>query len=545
MQNRYDLIILGAGPAGVSAGIYAGRAKLKTLIIDAAESGGQIRITSEVVNYPGVASISGPELSATMLKQAQSFGAELLQAKVQQVDFSGPWKKVVTAEGTFEAVAVVVATGAKPRTIGFEGESQFRGHGVGYCATCDGEFFTGMDVFVLGGGFAAAEEAIFLTRYARQVYVIVRESDFTCSKTICDKVLATPGITVQFDTEIKSLTGDTVPRKAVFVNNQTGEEWQYQPEQAGATFGVFVFAGYQPQSDLFKGQLALQDNGYIPTDEHMQTNVEGVYAAGDIRPKELRQLVTAVADGAIASTNAEKFIAEQKQKHGMEVSARQEKKESKVAAASFIDKDLAAQLVPFMEKFENPLTLVSIGKPEDELSAEMETFVSDLAALSPKVSLAVYKEGENPALEQTLGGGLLPVIALLGADGADSGIHYHAVPSGHEFDSFLLAMYNVAGPGQALEQEAKKRIQALAPLKVQVGMSLSCTMCPDVVQAMQQIALYNKNVRLDIIDVSKFPEFRTRHQIMSVPAVVFNDGAPLFGKKTMNELLDACAAVPA
>ena len=200
MKKLYDLIIIGAGSAGMSAAIYAGRAKLKTLVLDKDRTGGQIKITAEVVNYPGILRTSGEELAQTMRKQAESFGVKFLSAAVQSVDFSQDIKRLKTSEGEFEALGVIVATGSKPRTLGFEGEETFRGRGIGYCATCDGEFFTGMDVFVIGAGFAAAEEAIFLTRYAKKVTIIAREPEFTCSKTIADKVLAHGKIEVKFNT---------------------------------------------------------------------------------------------------------------------------------------------------------------------------------------------------------------------------------------------------------------------------------------------------------------------------------------------------------
>ena len=303
MKELYDLIIIGSGSAGMAAGIYAGRARLKTLIIDRDRAGGQIKITSEVENYPGILHISGEEISRTMRKQAENFGVTFVSAVVETVDFSQDIKKIRTVDGEYEALAVVVATGAVPRKLGFTGEDAFRGRGIGYCATCDGEFFSGMDVFVIGAGFAAAEEAIFLTRYARKVTVVAREPEFTCSKMIAERVLANPKIEVKFNTEILEVGGDTVLRHASFIDNQAGQTWRYDAKP-GETFGVFVFVGYIPQSAEYAGQLRLNEQGYIPTDESMRTNVDGVYAAGDVRPKELRQLVTAVSDGAVAATSA-------------------------------------------------------------------------------------------------------------------------------------------------------------------------------------------------------------------------------------------------
>lgn len=551
-KNLYDLIIIGSGPAGASAAIYAGRAKLRTLVIDAGESGGQIRITNEVVNYPGILSVSGEQLGETLRRQTANFGAETCGAKVTGVDFAGDIKEVRTAAGDFAAPAVLIATGAVPRRLGFEGEDTFSGHGVGYCATCDGEFFTGMDIFVIGGGFAAAEEAMFLTRYAKTVHLIVREDWFTCSRTIGEKVLATPGIETHFNTELQRLTGDSVPRAADFLNNKAREAWHYQPAGGNATFGVFVFVGYAPQSEVFKGQVPLDAAGYIPTDADMMTEVPGIFAAGDIRPKRLRQLVTAVADGAQAATAAELYVTEVKSRLGLVIAppaiaapaettspAPAPKTDAAPADGSgMFDAELAAQLKPVLEKFEQPVQLALILPPGNGFAEEMGHFAADFAALAPeKISVRRLLPGEDPTLEKTLPPGLLPVMVVCRADGTDTGIRYHAVPGGHEFDSFVLALYNAAGPGQALEAEVLQRIQKLpGPITVQVGISLSCTMCPAVVQGMQQISIHNPGVRTEVIDIAHFPEFKSRHNIMSVPAIVVG-GKLDFGKKSLEQLL--------
>ncbi|MDR3052606.1 MAG: FAD-dependent oxidoreductase, partial [Coriobacteriales bacterium] len=308
MGKRYDLIIIGAGSAGMSAAIYAGRAKLSTLVLERDSEGGQIKITSEVDNYPGILKTSGEALSAAMRRQAESFGANFKQAVVESVDFTGALKQVRTVDGEYEALAVIVATGAEPRTLGFAGEDEFRGRGIGYCATCDGEFFSNKDIFVIGGGLAATEEALFLTRFGRKVSIIVRGEKFSVPSRVADKVAANPKIEVHFNTELVEAGGDAVLRFAKFRNNRTGETWRYDVLTPRETFGIFVFAGYAPQSAEYASALRLDEHGYIPTDEGMRTNVDGVYAAGDVRPKELRQLVTAVADGAIAATNAEKYV---------------------------------------------------------------------------------------------------------------------------------------------------------------------------------------------------------------------------------------------
>ena len=208
MNNFYDAIIVGGGPAGLSAAIYLARAKFSVLVIEKEKIGGQITITSEVVNYPGVFKTSGQELTDNMKKQAQSFGAEFMIANVKQVKLENDIKEIICDKGTFKSVGVILATGSHPRKLGFTGEKEYQGRGVAYCATCDGEFFSGKDIFVIGGGFAAAEEAVFLTKYGRKVTIIVREDDFTCAKGVAQKAKDHPNIDIHYNTEIVEASGD-------------------------------------------------------------------------------------------------------------------------------------------------------------------------------------------------------------------------------------------------------------------------------------------------------------------------------------------------
>lgn len=539
-QNLYDLVVIGAGPAGVSAGIYAGRAMLRTLIIDSGESGGQITITSEVVNYPGILSISGDELGKNLRRQAQSFGTEFLSAHVETLELNGDIKKIKTDKGEIEALSVIVATGASPRKLGFPGEQEFQGRGVGYCATCDGEFFTGKDIFVIGAGFAAAEEAVFLTRYAKKVYIIAREPAFTCSQSIADEVLANPKIEVHFNSEILSASGDSVLRSAEFIDNKTSEKWHYQPEDPNGTFGIFVFIGYQPMSELLKGQAELDKYGYVPTNERMETSLPGVYAAGDLRPKQLRQLVTAVSDGAIAATNAEIYCREQKQKLGIVIEqTKPETAQSAPAHESFLSSDIVAGLKPIFDRMTQKVTLVQIDGGDSAISAEQRGFIEDIAKLTDKLAVRFLKAGEEPALEEQIHAADFPLITFLREDGTPAGISYHAVPGGHEFNSFILALYNVGGPGQPMDDALRQQVEAIGtPVHVQVGVTLSCTMCPDVVQALQQIASKNPHVVMNIIDVTKYADFKNKHAIMSVPAMVLNGSEVVFGKKDLPQLVE-------
>ncbi len=540
MNKHYDLIIIGAGSAGMSAAIYAGRAKLKTLVLDKDRTGGQIKITAEVVNYPGILRTSGEELAQTMKKQAESFGVEFLNAAVQSADFSQDLKKLKTSEGEFEALGVIVATGSKPRTLGFEGEEAFRGRGIGYCATCDGEFFAGMDIFVIGAGFAAAEEAIFLTRYAKKVTIIAREPEFTCSKTIADKVLAHRKIEVKFNTEILEVGGVKVLKYARFVNNKTGETWRYDVAEGDSSFGVFVFVGYIPQSAEFAGQLALDEYGYILTDENMKTNIDGVYAAGDIRPKALRQLVTAVSDGALAAAALEKYIEEKKERLGIRSVSESSLEQT---AEVFFDDGLKAQLTNIFARFQNRILLVAILDESSEVSTELKGFLFEISSFTDKIGVEFFNKGEYPATEKNINATIFPTFAILDPDGRYTGVQFHGIPGGHEINSFVLALYNAAGPGQAVGEDILAEIRALdKPVNFKIGVSLSCTLCPDVVASAQLMALRNPLIEAEMIDIFRFPEFKNRYSIMSVPAVIVNDTRLLFGKKSLEELIQLARA---
>ncbi|MDR2111326.1 MAG: FAD-dependent oxidoreductase [Spirochaetaceae bacterium] len=311
----YDAIVIGGGPAGLTAAIYLARARYRVLVVEKEHFGGQITITSKVVNYPGVETGSGEEITRIMRGQAQRFGAEFLLAPVEALDLGGDIKTIKTPRGDYGAFGLVIATGAAPRHIGFKGEAEFKGRGVAYCAACDGEFFTGLDVFVVGGGFAAAEESVFLAKYAREVTVIIRGGDFSCARMTVDELKANEKITVRYHTVVEEVSGDTVPRRALFKNLLSGETWEYSPGE-GKTFGVFVFAGYEPVTNLVKGLVELDEAGYILTDTNKRTNVSGVYAAGDVCVKNLRQMVTAVGDGAVAATELERYAAATQKRTG-------------------------------------------------------------------------------------------------------------------------------------------------------------------------------------------------------------------------------------
>ena len=541
MERIYDMIVIGGGPAGLSAGIYGGRAKLDVLVIEKENKGGQISLTSEVVNYPGILEISGSEFMVQTKKQAQGFGVNFVQDEVVDMDFTQKIKTIKTKTAEYKTLSVVIATGAAPRKLGFPGEQEFTGRGVAYCATCDGEFFTGMDIFVIGAGFAAAEEAMFLTKYGKSVTIIAREPDFTCAKSIGDKVKAHPKITVKFNTELTELTGDMKPTGAKFKNNVTGEVTEYKAK-VGETFGVFVFVGYAPSSQIFKNHIEIDKFGFIPTDEELMTNVPGVFAVGDIRPKRLRQVVTAVADGAIAATSIEKYAHDLREELGIQKEEKEEEKTTSVATEneSFLDDELKQQLSAVVERFENPVEIVVFKNPNVDESVAIENAVKDIAAIAPeKLKFVSYNEGENKELEAKVKLTRTPSIAVLDKDGNFSGLKYSSLPSGHELNSFILGLYNVAGPGQKVAPESLEKIAKIdKPINIKIGISLSCTKCPKTVQATQRIATLNKNVEMEMINIFTFQDFKNRYDIMSVPAIIVDDQHVYFGEKTVEDMLE-------
>ncbi len=309
METIYDVIILGAGPAGLTAGLYAGRARLSALILEKGQDGGQIAQTSEIENYPGQAleGESGQSLVARMTAQAQKFGVQRVSDSIQSAELTGSVKKLTGRKGEYLAKTVIIAAGASPRPIGCENEKKFVGQGISFCATCDAAFFEDLEVFVVGGGDSAVEEALYLTKFARKVTIIHRRDSLRAAKSIQEKAFANPKIAFLWDSVVARVDGKFELNTLVVKNVKTGEETTIQADPTDGFFGLFGFLGYQPNTSLFEGQVDME-NGYILTDAEMRTNLPGVFAAGDIRRKSLRQVITAAADGAIAAVNAGHYI---------------------------------------------------------------------------------------------------------------------------------------------------------------------------------------------------------------------------------------------
>lgn len=538
MEKIYDMIVIGGGPSGLTAGIYGGRAKLDVLIIEKEEKGGQIKITSEVVNYPGIKEISGTELVDKIKEQAKNFNNEFVQDEVIDMNLEGNIKILKTKSGKeYKGLSVVIATGASPRKLNFPGEIEYSGRGIAYCATCDGEFFTGLDVFVIGGGFAAAEESIFLTKYAKKVHVIVREPEFTCARTIADKVLAHPKIDVRFNTEVLEATGDKFLRKILLKNNLTNEITEFSPEN-GETFGIFIFVGYEPQSKIFKNHIEIDKQGFILTDEDLMTNVAGVYAVGDIRPKKLRQVVTAVSDGAIASNNIEKYVFELREKLGLKKEEIEVQKENEVRE-QMLDENLKEQLREVTKVFQNKIELAVIKGEDLEETSDIIQMAQEIGSTNDKIQVKIYEKTDVQLKEKGIDLEKLPAIAILNDKGEFSRIKYTTVPTGHELNSFILAMYNVSGPGQKINDSLVERISKInKKLNIKIGISLNCTRCPETVQATQRIAVENPNIEVEIIDVFSHKDFKKKYDILSVPAMVINDKDLRFGKLSIEEVTD-------
>lgn len=306
----YDVIIIGAGPAGLAAGLYASRARLNTLIIEKEGDGGQIATTDEVANYPGsIENASGPSLIARMVDQVNEFGAKKINDEIKSVELEGEIKVLKGAKEEYKGKTVIIATGAVPRPIGCPGEKELTGRGVSYCATCDAAFFEDLEVYVVGGGDTAVEEGMYLTKFARKVTIIHRRDELRAAKSIQEKAFKNEKMEFMWDSVVTELKGDGILESMVVKNVKTGEEREILADEDDGTFGVFVFIGFNPATKMFEGIIDMED-GYIRTDENMKTNIPGVFAAGDNRVKSLRQVVTATADGAIAAVQAEKYINE-------------------------------------------------------------------------------------------------------------------------------------------------------------------------------------------------------------------------------------------
>ena len=534
----YDVVVVGGGPAGLTAAIYLARAKYRVLVLEKDQFGGQITITNEVVNYPGIEKTSGKALTDAMQRQAESFGAECLVAEAKGFEVDGEIKTVHTDHGDFCCFGILIATGAHPRTVGFKGEEEYKGRGVAYCATCDGEFFTDKEIFVIGGGFAAAEESVFLTKFAKHVTILIRKDDFSCAASVADKAKNHEKITVITNTVVEEVSGENGLDYIRYKNTETGEITEYRAEK-NDFFGVFVFVGYSPDTELVKDIIELNEYGYIITNSELKTNIDGIYAAGDVCIKPLRQIITATGDGALAATELEKYVATLQQKTGLYAKQPKTKNSEEIPVKEQthnLDSDgvftteIKNQLSDIFNKFERNLIL-ELYLDSRPVSTELESFIVNLASLTGKITATVVERNDKT--------NTAPCVRVFLEDGADTGIAFHGVPSGHEFTSFVLGLYNAAGPGQKPDEQtcqAIKEIKRNVDMKILV--TLSCTMCPDLVVACQRIATMNANIHAETYDIQYFGELRKKYNVMSVPCLVINNDTVSFGKKNINQVLE-------
>lgn len=301
----YDTIIIGAGPAGMTAALYAARSNLKVATLEQGAPGGQMNNTSDIENYPGFELISGPELSMKMFEPLEKLGVENLYGIVTGIEDKGDYKIVKTDDEAYETKTVIIATGAKHRHIGVPGEAEFNSRGVSYCAVCDGAFFRNQDLLVVGGGDSAVEEALFLTRFASSVTIVHRRDELRAQKVLQDRAFANEKVSFIWDSVVKEIKGDDIKVRSVDIENvKTGEVTNHE------FGGVFIYVGLDPVSEFVKDLAITDENGWIPTDDHMRTSRKGIFAIGDVRQKDLRQITTAVGDGAMAGQQAYQYIVD-------------------------------------------------------------------------------------------------------------------------------------------------------------------------------------------------------------------------------------------
>lgn len=302
-QVDYDVIIVGAGPAGMTAAVYASRANLSTVMIERGMPGGQMANTEDVENFPGFDLITGPDLSTKMFTHAQKFGAKYEYGDIKEIEDKGSYKVVYMGDKTLTARAIIIATGAEYKKIGVPGEQELGGRGVSYCAVCDGAFFKGKNLYVIGGGDSAVEEGIFLTKFADKVTIVHRRDELRAQKIIQDRAFKNDKIDFIWNTTLKTINEkDGKVGSVTLVSTEDGSESEHQAD------GVFIYIGMKPLTKPFESLGILNENGYIETNDEMETKVPGVYAAGDVREKTLRQIVTATGDGSIAAQNAQAYI---------------------------------------------------------------------------------------------------------------------------------------------------------------------------------------------------------------------------------------------
>ena len=490
MENLYDVVVIGGGPAGLTAALYLARARYRVVVVEKEHFGGQITITSEVVNFPGVERTSGAALTETMRKQARVLRRGISAGGGHRAGCcTGDVKTVRTSRGDLKCFGVLLATGAHPRMVGFQGEEQFRGRGVAYCATCDGEFFTGKDVFVVGGGFAAAEESVFLTKYARHVTILIRGEDFTCAQATADAARNHEKITVLTNTVVEEVSGDTALRFIRYRNTKDRPGDQNTTQRTGRPSAYSSLPDMSRLRNWCRAWRNLNEQGYILTDRSQKTTCgRPVCRRGCVRQ--------ATAAGG------HRCGRRRSGRHGAGAAVLPPCRHK-----TGLHPQRAAEPIRRNRRFRcrNRQFTVHWGHARPApYGVRPDGRAADPAALSgrnaPLRRTAAIYGGTGCPERQAVGGDWraaddadhLPCVRVCRADGGWTGLAFHGVPGGHEFTSFVLGLYNAAGPGQALDEESRAAIQAIQKqTDLQILVSLSCTMCPDLVTAAQRIAAEN------------------------------------------------------
>ena len=541
LKQFYDVAIIGGGPAGLTCALNLARACYRVVVIEKSKPGGLISLVSEVVNFPGETSISGAALLKQMREHAAHFGTEFIDAEVTAIhNADGNIKTVETGSGTLKCYGILMATGARPKKLGFEGEEVYRGRGIAFNAAIDGEFFTGKNIFVIGTGATAAEECVFLTKYASHVTVLVTAPEYTCDTVFWERAETHPSVTIHKNIKILKVSGDSLLRSIEWQNLNSGETHTFMPDN-GDTFGIFFFTGYLPATGLVRDLIELDDQQYILVDRKQRTSLAGIYAAGDVCSFALHQTLSAAASGAVAAQDLAHFVFRMQTKVGVvpEHTAHRaslhktidaQPDEAAIEKKSLFSPDMLSQLNTVFMMMERPLVL-HLYPDSSKVSDELISYMHSLSGLAPML----HVQTEEPSdLEPEI----RPCVRVTYEDGRDTGLCFHGMPGGNEFNSFVLGLYNASCEGQKVDENAKQKIESIEnDIHIEIFVTLTCAMCPELVTSAQRIATLSDRVTTDVYDLNHYPALREHLNIMSVPCFRINGGELLFGHKTVNQLL--------